>query len=534
MERCLRHVRRPWRAFACAALALGLSACGGGGGGTPPDQGGGGGTQPESSYLLAEFVAQDTNHQFIRVWDPAHPDVTIQQVPIVAVNGVVWTASHLMFSDAIRYDPAARTVTTLGHAKAFFDSGGMVWAIDLRGGQSHAPVQVSAVVDATSVLRVWPVDAAGDDAWLEVNGGLHGWAMRATMAAATPGVAISSIPAALRDASGLPQYFLVALGGRDGTNVRAVTYEVRALDFTTVPVPALATMDGTDGWLGADPAQAGLGYIRLDNAVRALRWSAAGASVDDGAVYTLANPTNVTAATVGADAVYVGDGTAVVAVANAVATTLGELGNAARVLVDAGDYVAAAEFDFLQPPAQCCNVIESLHKADGAVVQLAAAEQLHLLGANPQRVVFAEDPVAGAAPGFTLAAGDGSGRVDVPGTWIALVRAATAGLDQAAPPTALLTCPTVAGQPGFCGPGALTQVDLASGASTALGALAPASLWMQAPLYDAVAGLPFALGGETKVDSPVGFGSHDTDRRDAWQFLPGTVGSLARVSTNVP
>jgi hypothetical protein len=536
MERCLRRVRRPWRAFACAALAVGLSACGGGGGGQPPDQGGsGGGNQPESAYLLAEFVAQDTNHQFIRVWDPAHPDVTIQQVPIVAVDGVVWTASHLMFSDATSVDPAARAVTTLGHAKAFFASGGMVWAIDLRGGQSHVPVQVSAVVDANAVLRVWTLDAAGADAWLEVDGGLHGWAMRATMAPTDPGVSIDSIPAALRDASGLPQYFLVALGGRNGTHMDEVTFGVRTLDFAPVAVPALATMNVNDGWLGADPAQAGLGYIRLDNAVQALRWSAAGASVDPAPLYPLANPIYALAATVGADAVYVGDGTAVIAVANGVATPVGELGNAAGVLVDAGDYVAAAEFDVLQPPTQCCNVIESLRKADSSVALLAAAEQLHLLGASAHDIVFAEDPaVPGAAPGFTLMAGDGSGRVDVPGTWIALVRAATAGLDQAAPATALLTCPTVPGQPGFCGPGALTQVDLASGASTGLGTLAPASLWMQAPNDDAVAGLPFALGGETKVDSPLGFGRHDTDHRDAWQFTPGAAGSLVRVTTNVP
>jgi hypothetical protein len=535
MQRCLRRVRRPWRTFACAALAGALVACGGGGGSSPPNDGGSGGqTHPESAYLLAEFVAQDTNHQYIRVWDPAHPDVAIEQVQIGAVNGVVWQGSHLMFADATAYDPATRSVTTLGHAKAFFDGGGRVWAIDLRGGQSHAPVQVSSVVDATSVTRVWPLDAAGTDAWLEVAGGLHGWGMRTTMTPTDAAVAISSIPAALRDATGLPQYFLVALGGRSGSDVRAVTYEVRDLDFQTVPVPALAAMGDADGWLGADPAVEGLAYIRLDGAVRALRWTAAGASVDSGNVMTLAHPLNATAAIAGADALYVGDGTSVAAISDGHAAAVGELTNAARILVDTGDHLAVAEFDFLKPPTVCCNVIESLRKSDGALVPLAAAEQLDLLGAAGERVLYAEGPVAGAPRGFMLVGADGSGRTDLPATWVAVVRAATARLDQPATPLALLSCPTEADRAGFCATGALTQTDLASGVSSTLGSLAPASFWMQAPARDAIAGLPYALAGETMVDSPEGFGSHDTDRRDAWQLMPGTAGSLARVTTNLP
>jgi len=537
MQHCLRRARRPWRAFACAVLAGAVVACGGGGsGGSNPPDDGGGQTHPESAFLLAEFVATDTNGQFIRVWDPAHPEVAIQQVQIAKVNGIVWQSSHLMFSDATSYDAATRSVRTLGHAKAFFDSGGQVWAIDLRGGKSHAPVQVSSVADATIVKRVWPVDAAGDDAWLEVDGGLHGWAVRASMTPDTPAVSIADIPAVLRDGTGLPQYFLVGLGGRSGTDVRAITYEVRTLDFKTVPISALATMDDVDrdAWLGADPKRDGLAYIRLDGEVRALRWSASGASVDADSVMTLGDPIELTAATVGADAVYIGDGPAVLALSDGVATPLGVLANAARVLVDAGAYVAAAEFDFRQDPTVCCNVIEGLRKADGHVAPLAAAEQLDLLGATGDRVVFAEGPVADGARGFTLVAGDGSGRLDVPGTWVALVRADTAGVDQAAPPTALLTCPTASDRAGFCSAGALTQVDIASGTSTSLGTLAPERMRMQAPGRDAVAGLPYELAGETMIDSPEGFGWGDTDKRDAWQFTPGQAGSLARVTTNVP
>ena len=93
MARCAGRLRRLWGALACVVLACGLAACGGGGGGggsAPPT---GGGTPPtESAHLLAEFVAQDSNHQFVRVWDPAQPDVAIENVQITVSNGIVWTS----------------------------------------------------------------------------------------------------------------------------------------------------------------------------------------------------------------------------------------------------------------------------------------------------------------------------------------------------------------------------------------------------------------------------------------------------------
>ena len=101
----------------------------------------------ESTYLLAEFVAGDSNNQSVRVWDPAQPAVAIQNVQLVQSNGIVWTSSHLVFSDATHYDAATRSVTTLGHAKVFYDNDGKLYSIDLRGGQSHAPVQLSSAVD---------------------------------------------------------------------------------------------------------------------------------------------------------------------------------------------------------------------------------------------------------------------------------------------------------------------------------------------------------------------------------------------------
>jgi len=186
MTRIERRLRLLWLNLACATLAAGLAGCGGGGGGasTPPPP------PPapapsESAYLLAEFVAGDTNNQAVRVWDPAQPSVAVQNVKLVMSNGIAWTSSHLVFSDARTYDATTRTFTTQGHAKVFYDNDGKLYSIDLRGGQSHAPVQLSSAVDVFLPVSAMPMNAAGDDAWVDAQGGTHDWAIRSTMDAST-------------------------------------------------------------------------------------------------------------------------------------------------------------------------------------------------------------------------------------------------------------------------------------------------------------------------------------------------------------
>jgi hypothetical protein len=51
---------------------------------------------------------------------------------------------------------------------------------------------------------------------------------------------------------------------------------------------------------------------------------------------------------------------------------------------------------------------------------------------------------------------------------------------------------------------------------------------------DRVAGLASSIAGESFLAAPGGFGNGETDRRDAWQFVPGGAGSLARVTSNLP
>ena len=264
MNRSARRLCRPLGALACAMFVAGLDACGGGGS-APPVNGGGPVFTTESARLLAEFVARDSNNQFIRVWDPAHPDVAIQNIRITVSNGIIWTSSHLVFSDATRYDPSSHTVTALGHARAFYDNDGKLYTIDLRGGQSHVPVQLSSAIDVVLPVRVFNMSADGVDAWLDVQGGdarllpsARRWRRR------TRPSLVLKINGALRDpASGLPQYFLASYSVRSGHRPDAdETFQVKSIPRSTAvqAEPTVATMGNRDGWLGADPAQPGLGY----------------------------------------------------------------------------------------------------------------------------------------------------------------------------------------------------------------------------------------------------------------------------------
>ena len=527
MIRTETRLRLLWLTLACATLATPLAGCGGGGGGgsTPPPP------PPapapsESAYLLAEFVAADSNHQFVRVWDPAQPTVAVQSVQLVMSNGIQWTSSHLMFSDATSYDAATRTVTTLGHAKVFYDNDGKLYSIDLRGGQSHAPVQLSSAVDVFMPTRVFAMNAAGDDAWVDAQGGSHDWAIRTSMGASAAAVNVRHVIAPLRDAAtGLPQYFFASLGD-DGTHPVPATYEVAdAATFAQVAAPVVSGMAAADSWIGADPAQAGLGYVAIAGQVRELHWSASGVSVDAGNLHTLTG-VSLSPAAADAQALYVSDGAVLLALSNGNVRSIGTFSATPTSLMDAGDYIAADEVTqviglTLQVQA------ETLGKTSGTLALVeAASPDLQLLAAGDQGLVLANTPEQGQA--FVLASGDGRVRTTIGAQYVGIVRAASARLDQPAAPVGLLSC--LAGASGYCAAGALTQYTL-TGSGTALGANAATAAAFSG---DAVAGLPAALAGQTVLSSTAGFGQGETDTRDAWQFTPGNGSSLARVTTNLP
>jgi len=523
MIRTMRRARLPWLTLACTTFASGLAGCGGGGGGSSPPAPA---PAAESAFLLAEFVAVDSNHQFVRVWDPATPSVALQNVRLVQSNGIVWQSSHLVFSDATRWDATSRTATTLGHAKVFFDNDGKLYSIDLRGGQSHEPVQLSSAADVSAPVRAWAMNAAGDDAWVDARGGNHDWAIRTSMAAATAPVDVRRVIAPLRDgATGLPQYFFASLGD-DGIHPVAATYEVAdAATFTQVVVPAIAGMVAADDWIGADPAQPGLAYVGIANQVRALRWNASGISVDAGGLHALSG-LNLTAGVADAQAVYVADGTTLLALADGGVRVVGSFSLAPDSLMDAGAYVAADEITGLVGLGATVQV-EAVDKASGGRTLTEPAQvDLKLLAAGDAGIVVSH--TADLHEAFVLESGDGHSRTAIGSQQVGIVRAASGRPDQPAAPLGLVSC--VAGTPGYCAAGALTQFSLA-GDGTTLGANAAASAALST---EAISGLASSLAGQTVLSSPAGFGNGQTDTRDAWQFKADSASSLARVTSNLP
>jgi hypothetical protein len=517
-------------ALARATIAFGLAACGGGGGGGV-DPSGGGGTPvgPESALLLADFVAQDVNHQYVRVWDPVRPGTAVQMVRISSSNGTVWTSSHLVFSDATQVDPASRTATTAGHVRAYFDNDGKLYTIDLRGGRSHAPVQLSSATDVTRPVSVTTMSADGTDAWIDARGGTHDWAIRSTMAATDAPISILGIVAPLRDAStGLPQYLFTSYGTLSGTAMTPTTYAVVDPAFHAVAEPTVATMGSYDGWVGADPSTAGLGYVRVANALLAIRWSAGGVAVDAAHDLHDFHP-GLLPPPVAADArsLYVADLDTLLAVGNGVVGTVGSFSAAPAALTDAGGYVAATLV-----PAAGAAAVETLRKSDGAHALLEPQTAgLQVLGGGAQGVVLTGTASAGAA--FEVVSGDGATRRTAGSQAVGLVRSASAPWDGVAAPVALLSCTAAGAAAGHCSAGPLAQLDLGSGASLTLVELASSTpLWLRG---DAIQGLEASFGAETLGGGGgVGFDVHDVDARDALQFTPGGPGLAGRVTTYVP
>ena len=521
-----RRLRLLWLTLACTTLA----ACGGGGGSTPTPPPPPPPPASESAYLLAEFVAGDSNNQYVRVWDPASPSVAVQNVKLVMTNGIVWTSSHLVFSDATRYDASSHTVSTLGHAKVFYDNGGKLYAIDLRGGQSHVPVALSSAVDVFLPRSAIAMNAAGDDAWVDAQGGSHDWAIRSTMSTTTAAVSVQRVLAPLRDATtGVPQFFFASLGAQDGIHVTPTTYQVFDATFTPATVSTVSAMNSSDAWVGVDPVVVGTGYVRILGKLRQLHWSASGVTVDAADLHDFASTGQVLSAA-DAQTLWFNDGPALVGVAGGVVQASGSFSIAPSALFDAGGYVAAGEIAGASS-TQTFTQVETVRKTDGLLTLIASATaDIVVLGATGDgRLAVAGTTEAGRA--VSLSAGDKSSETTLGASlqYVGAVRAASARVDQPAPVTAVLAC-TAGTSDGFCASGDVSQVSL-SGGVTSLGTVAAAAPWLRG---DAVVGLAASLSGQTFLPGPGGFGSDETDHRDAWQIVPGTAGSLARVTSNLP
>jgi len=303
------------------------------------------------------------------------------------------------------------------------------------------------------------------------------------------------------------------------------TYEIVDAAFTVQNLPAVAAMASTDGWVGADPAQDGLGYLRIANQLLELHWSAGAVSVDTTNLHTFGNFTDA-ASIADAQSLYVDDGFTLLSVANGAVHAIGTFSDVPAAMLDAGGYVAALESDGLAS-TQVRYQLETLRKSSGTLTLVeSASTTLQLLAGSDQGLVLTGTPEQGQ--GFVLASGDNVTRTPIGAQYVGVVRAASGHVDQPAAAVALLSC--VAGASGFCAPGPLTQTELAGGNSV-LGTLAAS-----APLVrgDATAGLLTSLPGQSLLSTPGGFGDDETDARDAWQFTPADAGSLTRVTGNLP
>jgi len=532
VARGLRRLPASLSATLPAAALVALVACGGGGASTTSPPPGGGDPAPESAYLLAEFVARDANNQFVHVWDPARPGVAVQDVRIVESNGIAWSASRLAWADATRFDAATRTVTTLGHAKVFFDNDGKVWSIDLRGGRSHVPVQVSSVLDANGIAGAVALDEAGDDAWIDVAGVAHHWAVRATMSATEAAQSMMAFTPMRDGGTGLPQYLFVRFGGESGTAVQPTTFGVRDLAFRPVPEPTVDAMGGYDRWLAADPARPGLAYLRAGGQLRALRWNTGGAAVDAAGLHDFTVPAfSPVPATADADAVYVADGAVLLRVADGAASAIGAFNLAPAELGDAGGHVVGTEP--VPTSASCCTRWEALSKAEGTVALVTTGDStVHLVAAGDAGLLFTGAATAGqdSGAGYLLLDAAGAALRGSGGLAVGLVRAATARLDQPASVVGMLAC-TPDAVAALCSAGTLSEIDVATGATVGLG---PVGAGGQALHGDLVVGLPGVLAGQTTLASPGGFGEDETDVRDAWQLATLGAGSLVRVTRYLP
>jgi hypothetical protein len=346
------------------------------------------------------------------------------------------------------------------------------------------------------------------------------------MSATTAPVSILQIVAPLRDAAtGLPRLFFASLGSHTGNHVIPTTYELADASFARLPQADVDGMVSTDGWVGLDPVQAGLGYVRIAGQLRELHWDDGTVGVDATSVHGFTGYAGPTIAD--AQALYFCDDNALHALANGVATPVGTFSTVPAALIVADHFVAALEGTGLVG-SQVTYQLETLAKSTGALTLVEPpSTTLRVFGASGDTLVLAGTPEQGTA--FVMAHGGGTGSRDTVGSqYVGVVRAATAHVDQPSAPTAMMWCS--AGGAGACGAGAFVQEDMA-GTDTPLGTFVTAGGSVSG---DATAGVASSIAAQTFLRAPGGFGNGETDRRDAWQFVPAAGGSLARVTGNLP
>ncbi len=270
---------RPGAWMACAGwIALcgvaALGGCGGGGGsaGAPPPPPP---PPPAEAAYLVTGVTYAVDGGRLQVYDPANP------AHPVATQALDSTAYQLSVP-ATSVDVAAGTVRVLGQSQVVYLSSGKLWRLDLRGGHSHAPEQLTAFNDVCSIdTWIWPVlplSADGQDAWVRVWRGSPGdGCTTAVMVRTQGGVAAQAVDVTttagtfatpLEDAAGQLVGFLTQVDwGLPTSHLKYFNREGQAVD-----VPGTAP-GAYQPQVVKDPAAPGHGWMMAADGVRQITWS---------------------------------------------------------------------------------------------------------------------------------------------------------------------------------------------------------------------------------------------------------------------
>ena len=495
------------------ALVMACGACGGDGdspsNATP--------AFTESAVLLADFANAGTSSKALVLWDPAHPDTVLVTVP--SDDTSVWTQSVASLDANVVDSGGLFSFQRKAHSLTV--QGGHLVDLNLQGGTSHSTRQISNLGSIQSLGGVWPLDSTGQIGWLTVFTGSGTYAVRTDMSSTQPPLSLGTgqLLDVLRDAQGTALSLVMLTEDDNGS----------WLDFRDVATGAqtltrVAVTQGQTVWLGADPAQSGLGHVVLNGALRSVRWSSAGVSLDAAVLDTVADPVNAHTANMAVS--YFADGLTFKSVqADGTVSILGTLSSTitdepASDLTDAGDALIASRITPLVP--QCCVTIDSLRKSDGQVTTLySSTTGARLRGTGAGWLVFTGISGSTSAPNTAVIMhSDGSGAQTL-GLFAGLVQSKQWAPGQPPVVTAVLTCTPSATNASICGPGALTQWDLATGTSLVLGDLAGQ-------------GTANAQAREGMLSTLSMASYTQPTARDAWQFTAGQANSLVRITRNLP
>lgn len=339
--------------------SLWLAACGGGGAKSSDDgdgTGGGGGT--ESAALLADVELPLNDAAALRVWDPARPTV------LVASQSPVAATEQVQYGWARRFDAATRTERQTARTLAVHSGNGRVWLSDLRGGQSHAPRQLSALNLVDGTLNVIPLALDGSTAWANVRRTGLVFAVHSGMNS-TDTPLRGQVLAALPDSTGAGRYIAVATSN----DAQQTSLTVLAADGGSAGFTALSGGSQEIGWVGLDPVQAGRAYVVVKQQLRRLIWTDTGVSLDANFSHAMQTGSSANAVS-DATGLWLLDGATLLRIEGDSVTPLGTFAEAPGALWDAGDAVVAQRSVAIVP--QCCTVYEAIDKRSGVVVQLSS------------------------------------------------------------------------------------------------------------------------------------------------------------------